>query len=64
MKAVVLRGPTDSAPDIIIGPFVSIDEARKWAYEHPRPHGYCIAQEMIDIDEFAVGHRLQNESKS
>jgi hypothetical protein len=53
MAAVVLRGPANSAPETIIGPFGSMSEARQWAAEHARADGYCIAQELIDITDFS-----------
>ena len=53
MSAVVLRGPSNSAPEAIVGPFSSMEVAAEWAEEHPRPGGYSIAQELTvpgDID--------------
>jgi hypothetical protein len=52
MAAVVLRGPANSAPDIIIGPFHSLGEAEDWAREHPRAGGYSVAQELTTASEF------------
>jgi hypothetical protein len=52
MAAVVLRGPANSAPEIIIGPFHSLGEAEDWAREHPRAGGYSVAQELTTASEF------------
>lgn len=52
MAAVVLRGPANTAPDAIVGPFASMREAEQWAQQHPRPGGYCVAQELTAADEF------------
>jgi len=53
VSAVVLRGPANSAPEAIVGPFPSMDVAAEWAEAHPRPGGYSVAQELTvpgDID--------------
>ena len=42
--AVVLRGPSGSAPEEVIGPFSSIGDAEEWAELNPRADGYCVAQ--------------------
>ena len=42
--AVVLRGPSDSAPEEIVGPFTTVREAEEWVSQNPRVDGYCIAQ--------------------
>lgn len=46
MAAVVLQGPAHTAPERIIGPFPSVDEAAAWALAHPRPGGYSVAQDL------------------
>jgi hypothetical protein len=46
MAAVVLRGPSNSAPEAIVGPFSTVSEAEGWARGHPRRDGYCVAQEL------------------
>jgi catechol 2,3-dioxygenase-like lactoylglutathione lyase family enzyme len=46
MPAVVLRGPANSAPEEIVGPFATIDEAEEWAERHPRDGGYCVAEHL------------------
>ncbi len=46
MTAVVLRGPADTAPESIIGPFDTLAAAEVWAEAHPRQGGYCVAQEL------------------
>jgi hypothetical protein len=51
MVAVVLHGPANTAPESIIGPFRSMNEAEGWAKAHPRDGGYCVAQELTDPDE-------------
>jgi hypothetical protein len=51
MAAVVLRGPANSAPESIVGPFAGLQEAQEWAEAHPRDGGYSVAQELIGIDE-------------
>jgi hypothetical protein len=53
MAAVVLQGPANTAPDAIIGPFTSMHEAEQWAEEHPRPGGYCVAQELTAAEAFS-----------
>jgi hypothetical protein len=54
MPAVVLRGPADSAPESIVGPFPTMSEAEAWAEAHPRAGGYCLAQALSspEGDEF------------
>ena len=52
VAAVVLRGPANSAPETILGPFASVADAEQWAQQHPRPDGYCVAQELVTVDEF------------
>jgi hypothetical protein len=51
MPAVVLRGPANCAPEAIVGPFTLLAEAEVWAASHPRPGGYCVAEELTDPDE-------------
>ena len=46
--AVVLRGPANTAPESIVGPFASLAEAEGWALAHPREGGYCVAEELTD----------------
>jgi hypothetical protein len=48
MSAVVLRGPANTAPEHIIGPFPSMTDAEQWAREHPREDGYSLAQELTE----------------
>jgi hypothetical protein len=48
MVAVVLRGPANTAPECIVGPFVSLAEAEDWARDHPREGGYCVAEALTD----------------
>lgn len=48
MPAVVLRGPTNTAPEVIVGPFTSFDRAEEWARAHPRRDGYCVAEVLTD----------------
>jgi len=55
MAAVVLRGPANSAPEIIIGPFDSLRDAEDWARDHPRGGGYSVAQQLTTASEFAAG---------
>jgi hypothetical protein len=50
MAAVVLQGPANTAPERIIGPFATTDEATTWARDHPRPGGYSVAQELTPPD--------------
>jgi hypothetical protein len=54
MAAVVLRGPANSAPEVIIGPFDSLRRAEDWAREHPRAGGYSVAQELTAAAEFTA----------
>jgi hypothetical protein len=54
MAAVVLQGPANSAPEVIIGPFESLRAAENWAIGHPRPGGYSVAQELTTAAEFAA----------
>jgi hypothetical protein len=51
MAAVVLQGPADTAPERIVGPFVTVGEATEWAESHPRPGGYSVAQELTPPDD-------------
>jgi hypothetical protein len=51
--AVVLRGPANTAPDAIVGPFASMHDAEQWAAQHLRPDGYSVAQELVAADEFS-----------
>jgi hypothetical protein len=53
MSAVVLRGPADTAPESIVGPFAALAEAEEWAASHPRTGGYSVAQELVDPDHFS-----------
>jgi catechol 2,3-dioxygenase-like lactoylglutathione lyase family enzyme len=46
MTAVVLQGPANSAPEMIVGPFPSMEEAEKWAGLHLREGGYSVAQKL------------------
>ncbi len=48
MVAVVLRGPANTAPEAIVGPFVSLAAAEEWALAHPREGGYCVAERVTD----------------
>jgi hypothetical protein len=52
VAAVVLRGRANSAPETILGPFASVGDAEQWAQQHPRSDGYCVAQELVTVDEF------------
>jgi len=52
MAAVVLQGPANSAPEHIIGPFASIDEATEFAGRYPREGGYSVAHELTEADHF------------
>jgi hypothetical protein len=54
MAAVVLQGPANTAPERIIGPFATADEATTWARNNPRPGGYSVAHELTPPD--ASGH--------
>jgi hypothetical protein len=51
MAAVVLQGPANTAPDLIIGPFATVATAAEWAERHPRDGGYSVAQELTASDE-------------
>jgi hypothetical protein len=53
MTAVVLRGPANTAPEAIFGPFASMAEATEWAASHPRPDGYAVAEALVDPDLLA-----------
>jgi hypothetical protein len=52
MPAVVLRGPANTAPESIIGPFATLQAAAEWATAHPREGGYCVAEELTSPDAF------------
>ena len=54
MAAVVLQGPANSAPERILGPFASIEQATEWARDHPREGGYSVAQELTEADDLAA----------
>jgi hypothetical protein len=51
MVAVVLRGPANTAPEAIVGPFDSLGEAERWSHDHPRHGGYCVAEELTAPDD-------------
>jgi hypothetical protein len=51
MAAVVLQGPANTAPERIVGPFPSFEEATAWADRHPRDGGYSVAQELSSPDD-------------
>jgi hypothetical protein len=51
MVAVVLRGPANTAPEAIVGPFDSLGEAERWSRDHPRHGGYCVAEELTAPDD-------------
>jgi hypothetical protein len=46
MAAVVLRGPANTEPEAIFGPFATLEEAAAWATAHPRAGGYCVPEEL------------------
>ncbi|MGO8872335.1 MAG: hypothetical protein ACLQPH_13215 [Acidimicrobiales bacterium] len=48
MRAVVLRGPANTAPESSYGPFADLGDAERWAEAHQRDDGYCVAQELIE----------------
>ena len=50
MATVVLRGPANTEPEAIVGPFQTMEEAEWWARAHPRPGGYCVAQALSSPD--------------
>jgi len=50
MAAVVLQGPANTAPDLIVGPFATVAAATEWAERHPRDGGYSVAQELTASD--------------
>ncbi|MGP0031798.1 MAG: hypothetical protein ACLPVF_14980 [Acidimicrobiales bacterium] len=52
MSAVVLRGPANTAPEEIVGPFDSLAEAQEWALRHPRDGGYCVAEQLTPSIDF------------
>jgi hypothetical protein len=51
VPAVVLQGPANSAPELIVGPFATMEDAQEWAGTHPRDGGYSVAQELTGVDE-------------
>lgn len=51
MAAVVLQGPANTAPDLIVGPFASSVEAAEWARHHQRDGGYSVAQDLTAPQE-------------
>jgi hypothetical protein len=55
MAAVVLRGPANTAPDSIVGPFQTMQEAEDWATAHPRDGGYCVPEELTSPSAWKVG---------
>ncbi len=48
VRAVVLRGPANTAPESSYGPFADLGDAERWAEAHQRDDGYCVAQELIE----------------
>ncbi len=55
MAAVVLRGPASSAPERIVGPFDTLQEADDRARNHPRDGGYCVAEALTAPDDPELG---------
>jgi hypothetical protein len=53
MAAVVLRGPANTEPEAIFGPFATLEEAAAWAAAHPRAGGYCVPEELSAPDTLA-----------
>ena len=51
MVAVVLRGPANTAPEAIVGPFGTLGEAEQWSQDHPRHGGYSVAEEVMSPDD-------------
>ena len=56
MAAVVLRGPANTEPESIVGPFQTMEEAEGWARAHPRQVGYCVAQALSAPDAAELNH--------
>jgi hypothetical protein len=56
MAAVVLRGPANTAPESIVGPFQTMEEAEGWARAHPRQGGYCLAQALSAPNVVELDH--------
>jgi hypothetical protein len=47
MAYVVMCGPAHTAPDKIVGPFESRDDADRWAEQQPgQPERYAEVQEL------------------
>jgi hypothetical protein len=65
MRAVVIRGPSNAAPEEIIGPFASMDEAEAWAELNPRVDGYSVAHELLapPIKDHVVRSFIQDHWK-
>jgi len=55
MAAVVLRGPANTAPEALVGPFLTLHEAEEWARGHQRPDGYSVAHELTPPDDPGIG---------
>ena len=55
MAAVVLRGPANTAPEALVGPFPTLHEAEEWARGHQRPDGYSVVQELTPPDDPGIG---------
>lgn len=55
MAAVVLRGPANTAPEALVGPFSTLTDAEEWARGHPRPDGYSVAQALTPPDDPGLG---------
>jgi hypothetical protein len=56
VAAVVLRGPANTEPESIVGPFPTMEEAEGWAQAHPRQGGYCVAQALSAPDAVELNH--------
>jgi hypothetical protein len=47
MTAVVLCGDANTAPDLIVGPFATPDQAQAWASKQPgQPARYAAVMEL------------------
>lgn len=50
VPAVVLQGLANTAPETVVGPFATMEEAEKWAATNPRGGGYSVAQDLTAPD--------------
>jgi hypothetical protein len=51
MPFVVLCGPANHAPEVIVGPLETAQEADVWAAAHQQEGRYAVAQELTSPED-------------